>query len=141
MHSNSPSSNQNKIREIDCLLWVFYSADIAIELWVELYIDVFQNKVFFSDASNITTTFKETYEINENRNISLECDVDANPLSNITWKFLKTGTVLNNTYNSSNGILEIPSIKCLDHGKYMVVAANGIGRSASKSTTIVVNCE
>lgn len=97
--------------------------------------------IFFSDASNITTTYKEIYRIDEKQNISLECNVDANPLSNITWKFSKTGSVLNSTYNSSNVILEIPSIKCSDHGKYMVVAENGIGLSVSKSTAIKVNCK
>lgn len=107
---------------------------------VDVGLDVFQNN-FFSDASNITTTFEETYRINEKQKISIECNVDANPLSNITWKFSKTGTVLNSTYNSSNGFLEIPSIKCLDHGKYIVVATNGIGFSASKSTAIEVNCK
>lgn len=96
---------------------------------------------FFPDPSNITTTFEEIYRIDEKQNISIKCYVDANPLSNITWKFSKTGTVLNSTYNSSNGFLEIPSVKCSDHGQYIVVATNGIGISTSKSTAIKVNCK
>lgn len=91
--------------------------------------------------SNITTTFEEIYRIDEKQNISIKCYVDANPLSNITWKFSKTGTVLNSTYNSSNGFLEIPSVKCSDHGQYIVVATNGIGISTSKSTEVKVNCK
>lgn len=108
-----------------------------------MYIDELQNEsgFFFSDASNITTTFQKTYIINEKENVTLECTVDGNPLSNITWKLAKTGFVLNTTFNSNNGFFEIPSVKCSDHGEYMVEAANGIGQSAAKFTTIAVNCK
>lgn len=91
-------------------------------------------------ASNITTTYQKTYIINEKENVTLECTVDGNPLSNITWKLAKTGSVLNTTFNSNNGFFEIPSVKCSDHGEYIIEAANGIGQSAAKFTTIAVNC-
>lgn len=90
--------------------------------------------------SNITTPLKKTYIINETENFSLECTVDGNPLSNITWTFLKKNTVVNKTYNSNNCFIKIPSAKCLDHGKYQLVAKNGIGRS-EKTTNIAVNCK
>lgn len=91
--------------------------------------------------SNITSPLQKTYVVNEKENFSLECTVEGNPLSNITWIFSKKGTVVNTSYNSSNCFLKLPSVKCLDHGEYMVFASNGIGRSASDTTKIAVNCE
>lgn len=96
--------------------------------------------IYFLDKSNITTPLEKTYIINETENFSLECTVDGNPLSNITWTFLKKNAVVNNTYNSNNCFLNIPSAKCLDHGEYQLVAENGIGKSR-KTTNIAVNCE
>lgn len=95
---------------------------------------------FFLDESKITTPLKEIYKINETEDFSLECTVDGNPLSNITWTFLKKNTVVNNTYNSNNCFLKIPSAKCSDHGEYQLVAENGIGGSV-ETTNIAVNCE
>lgn len=95
---------------------------------------------FVLDESNITTPLKKTYIINETENFSLECTVDGNPLSNITWTFLKTNIVVNSTYDSNNCFLKIPSAKCSDHGEYKLVAKNGIGRSV-KTTNIAVNCK
>lgn len=91
--------------------------------------------------SNITSPLQKTYVINEKENFSLECTVEGNPLSNITWIFSKKGTVVNTTYNSSNIFLKLPSVKCSDHGEYRVVASNGIGRSSSNTTKIAVNCK
>lgn len=95
---------------------------------------------FFLDESNITTPLKKTYITNETENFSIECTVDGNPLSNISWTFLKKNTVVNKTYNSNNCLLNIPSAKCLDHGEYLLVAENEIGRS-EKTTNMAVNCE
>lgn len=97
-------------------------------------------KLIVHYESKITTPLKKIYKINETEDFSLECTVDGNPLSNITWTFLKKNTVVNNTYNSNNCFFKIPSAKCSDHGEYQLVAENGIGRSVN-TTNIAVNCK
>lgn len=103
-------------------------------------IDQIFQEYFLSDESNITSTFNETYEIGENRSIRLLCSVDGNPLSNITWIFLKKNETVERNYMSNNSVLEISSAKCEQHGKYRVSATNEIG-TASKTTAITVKCK
>lgn len=90
--------------------------------------------------SYITSTFNETYEICENRSIRLVCSVDGNPLSNITWIFLKKNETVETNYMSNNSVLEISSAKCEQHGKYRVSAKNEIG-TTSQTTAIAVKCK
>lgn len=103
-------------------------------------IDRISQEYFLSDESYITSTFNETYEIGENRSIRLVCSVDGNPLSNITWIFLKKNETVETNYMSNNSVLEISSAKCEQHGKYRVSAKNEIG-TTSKTTAIAVKCK
>lgn len=105
-----------------------------------LRIDRIFQEYFLSDESYITSTFNETYEICENRSIRLVCSVDGNPLSNITWIFLKKNETVETNYMSNNSVLEISSAKCEQHGKYRVSAKNEIG-TTSQTTAIAVKCK
>lgn len=94
-----------------------------------------------SDNNIIVTTFQKVYKINESQEFKLECIVDGNPLSNITWNFPTNSAVIKRDNNTNKSILEIDSVNCLDFGQYEVFAENRKNSTVSQRTTLAVNCK
>lgn len=94
-----------------------------------------------SDNNIIVSEFKDVYKINESQEFQLKCVVDGNPLSNITWIFAANGSEITGETNTNMSILKIYSANCLDFGLYEVLAVNRIGSTASRKTTLAVNCK
>ncbi|XP_061168925.1 synaptogenesis protein syg-2-like [Saccostrea echinata] len=95
--------------------------------------------VFYNNI--ITSNWNQTYSIKEHENFHLDCEVDGNPLSNITWMLVKSSTVLKKNYRVKKSSLEITSAACLDYGTYKVLADNGKGPRASKTAKLIVKCK
>lgn len=94
-----------------------------------------------SDNNIIVSEFQEVYKINESQEFKLECIVDGNPLSNITWNFPTSSAVIKRDNKTNKSILEIDSVNCLDFGIYEVLAENRKGSTVSLKTTLAVNCK
>lgn len=95
--------------------------------------------VVFYD-NKITSKFETVYEINEGAYFKLQCIVDGNPLSTITWIFTKNNSVLSQEQNKNESVFEKDFASCFDHGEYKVTAENRRGSMVSASTKLAVKC-
>ena len=73
----------------------------------------------------------------ENSTLNLQCSVDSNPASLVTW--YRRGSLLKSTTaNSLEHTLQ--NIQCADSGMYFCTASNGIASSMNISVQLVVQC-
>lgn len=96
---------------------------------------------FVLDDNKITSKFETVYEINEGAYFKLQCIVDGNPLSTITWIFTKNNSVLSQEQNKNESVFEKDFASCFDHGEYKVTAENRRGSMVSASTKLAVKCK
>ncbi|XP_056009630.1 hemicentin-1-like isoform X7 [Ostrea edulis] len=89
----------------------------------------------------ITSNLDKEYVTSEHERLQIKCDVEGNPLSNITWVFVQNNTVVKRDSNVNSSTLDISSVNCLDHGSYKVTAENGKGPAAVRTTNVVVRCK
>lgn len=99
------------------------------------------NYCYVLDDNTITSKFETVYEINEGDHFKLQCIVDGNPLSTISWIFTKNNSVLAQDLNKSESDFDIDFASCFDHGEYKVTAENRRGYKASASTKLAVKCK
>ncbi|VDI35613.1 Hypothetical predicted protein, partial [Mytilus galloprovincialis] len=67
-----------------------------------------------------------TLPMSEGQPTTLQCQVDSNPLSNVSWIYTHNRTLLSKNNNVSKSYLNISSAHCLDNGIYQCKAVTTI---------------
>ena len=120
-----------KIREMQkCLTEFTY-----IDPWLMYFLRKLQYFLnlqfcFLAVQAQITNISGET--VTEGLNVSLRCLSEGNPQPNFTW-----------TSVSDNSVVTMPliNVRRQDAGEYRCIADNGVGKPASETVWLIVQCE
>lgn len=94
----------------------------------------------FIDKPEVTSSTQNPYKVTEGQTASLECRLtDANPSSNITWQWYKTGSSSSALYNRP--VFNIANIKRNMSGSYSCTASNSVGTSVAFTIYVDVLCK
>ena len=92
------------------------------------------------DKPEVRSLTPSPYRIIEGETSTLECTVtDANPSTNITWKWIKIASPNMVLYNGPN--YTIPNIQRGRSGSYSCTASNSVGTSEAVKVIIDVLCK
>ncbi|XP_063442134.1 hemicentin-1-like [Mytilus trossulus] len=81
--------------------------------------------------------------VSENEAVTFRCEVESNPISNITWLFLIDQTKLNEENSVHTSTYTIPNTNCFHTGTYQCQAANnrsGVISTYAKDVALNVMC-
>lgn len=91
------------------------------------------------DKPEVISLTPSPYKIIEGETSTLECTVtDANPSTNITWKWIKTDNTSIVIYNGSS--YTVRSIQRDSSGTYKCTAGNIVGTSEAATVILDVLC-
>ncbi|XP_063435967.1 basement membrane-specific heparan sulfate proteoglycan core protein-like [Mytilus trossulus] len=82
--------------------------------------------------------------VSENEAVTLRCEVDSNPASTLTWRFVGNPSILQKQDDVSSSNYIIPKIKCVQMGTYQCQATNRINGTTSidiKDIVVYVLCK
>ena len=82
--------------------------------------------------------------VNESESAIFQCNVDSNPLSNITWTSTRSGKVAQRDHSVLQSIYRIDKDKCTQTGAYMCQVTNtfnGVMGMANKTIDLYVLCK
>ena len=92
------------------------------------------------DKPEVRSLTPSPYRIIEGEISTLECTVtDANPSTNITWKWIKTDSPNMVLYNGPN--YTISNIQRGRLGSYSCTASNTVGTSEAATVNVNVQCK
>lgn len=96
--------------------------------------------LYVIDKPDLASGTSNPYKINEEQTASLECRVnDANPETNLTWKWFSTASPSNVLHNGSS--FTIFNIHRNQSGSYNCTAQNSVGTSKAIQIDVEVNCK
>lgn len=96
-------------------------------------------QIILIDRPEVTSSVSSPYIVEEGQTAALKCSlIDANPNTNITWRWFRTDRPYNTLFYGPN--YTVPNIQRDISGSYSCKARNSVGTSEADVINVDVQC-
>lgn len=96
-------------------------------------------QIILIDRPEVKSIVSSPYIVEEGQTAALKCAlIDANPYTNITWRWFRTDSPYNSLFFGPN--YAVPNIQRNMSGSYSCAARNSVGTSEANVINVDVKC-